>query len=96
VAQRDKRLALSEPSRAKRDALLLKAFESYAAAVQRAQDEDWPDEAFKDWRYRRATLARLLAREGMMQRVADESTRIRRKLNYRPTGLADSIENFWR
>ena len=43
----------------------------YAAAADRARYEDWPDDAWKHWRYRRATLARLLAREGMMQQVAD-------------------------
>src|SRR5271155_216901 len=39
--------------------------------AKRAHDEDWPEDAWKSWRYRRATLARLLAREGMMQQVAD-------------------------
>ena len=51
--------------------LLLQAFRLYAAAAARAREEDWPDNAWKHWRYRRATLARLLAREGMMQQVAD-------------------------
>ncbi len=41
------------------------------AAAERAHDEDWPEDAWKQWRYRRATLARLLARQGMMQQVAD-------------------------
>jgi hypothetical protein len=44
---------------------------TYAAAAERAQDEAWPDDAWRNWRHRRATLARLLAREGMMQQVAD-------------------------
>jgi hypothetical protein len=51
--------------------LLLQAFRFYAAASERAHDEDWPDDAWRNWRYRRATLARLLAREGNMQQVAD-------------------------
>jgi hypothetical protein len=48
---------------------LLSAFRFYAAAAERARDAAWPDEAWRHWRYRRATLARLLAREGMMGQV---------------------------
>jgi hypothetical protein len=62
-------LATADPSR--RNAQLLQAFKLYAAAAERAHDEAWPDEAWKHWRYRRASLARLLAIEGMMQQVAD-------------------------
>jgi WD40 repeat protein len=62
-------LAAADPSR--RNAQLLQAFELYAAAAERAHDEAWPDDAWKHWRYRRASLARLLAIEGMMQQVAD-------------------------
>ncbi len=68
--ERDEAAAVTESSPQKKNALLLKAFASYAAAAQRAQIEDWPDDAWEDWRYRRATLARLLAREGMMPEVA--------------------------
>jgi hypothetical protein len=57
-------------------ALLLRAFRFYAAAAERAHDEDWPDEAWRHWRYRRATLARLLAREGMMSQVANAYTSV--------------------
>jgi hypothetical protein len=70
-AERDENNALAESSAAKRNSLLLQAFTRYAAAAKRAHDDDWPDDAWKSWRYRRATLARLLAREGMMQQVAD-------------------------
>jgi WD40 repeat protein/serine/threonine protein kinase len=56
---------------ADRNALWLESFKYYAAATLRARGEDWPDGAWRDWRYRRATLARLLAREGSMQAVAD-------------------------
>ena len=70
-AERDERNALAESSFTTRNALLLQAFTRFAAAAKRAHDEDWPDDAWKSWRYRRATLARLLAREGMMQQVAD-------------------------
>jgi TPR repeat protein len=70
-AERDERNALGETDPSKRNALLLHAFSYYAAAAERAKDEDWPDDAWKKWRYRRATLARLLAHEGMMQQAAD-------------------------
>jgi hypothetical protein len=70
-AERDEDTALAENSITKRNSLLLQAFTRFAAAAKRAQDENWPDDAWKSWRHRRATLARLLAREGMMQQVAD-------------------------
>ena len=70
-AERDEKNALAESSSTKRNSLLLRAFTGFAAAAKRAHDEDWPDDAWKSWRYRRATLARLLAREDMMQQVAD-------------------------
>jgi WD40 repeat protein/serine/threonine protein kinase/TPR repeat protein len=70
-AERDERDALSHTDPLQRNAELLRAFTRYAAAAERAREEDWPDGAWKDWRYRRATLARLLAQEGMMQQVAD-------------------------
>ena len=63
--------ALAENSPQKRDEVLLKAFTFYAVAAERAQAEGWPDEIWSHWRYRRATLARLLARDGMMSEVAD-------------------------
>src|ERR1700730_12036406 len=47
------------------------AFRYYAAAAERARLEDWPESASRNWRYRRASLARLLANGGMMQDVAD-------------------------
>jgi WD40 repeat protein/TPR repeat protein len=76
-AERDERTALVENDPSKRNALLLQSFRYYAAAAERAYIEDWPDEAWRHWRYRRATLARLLAREGMMQQVADAYASIR-------------------
>jgi WD40 repeat protein len=69
-AERDEMNALLESDASKRSALLLQAFRYYAAAAERARNENWPDDAWRHWRYRRATLARLLAREGMMQQVA--------------------------
>jgi len=70
-AERAERQALAENDAQKSAGLLLHAFSDYAAAAERAHDEDWPDEAWRHWRYRRATLARILARLGMMQQVAD-------------------------
>ena len=77
IRERDEAAAVTESSPQKKNALLLKAFASYAAAAERAQIEDWPDDAWEDWRYRRATLARLLAREGMMPQVADAYMAVR-------------------
>jgi eukaryotic-like serine/threonine-protein kinase len=70
-AERDERNALDESDLSKQNALLLRAFNFYAAAAERAKDEDWPDGAWRHWRYRRASLARVLANRGMMQQVAD-------------------------
>ena len=75
-AARDERNALTEADPSRRNALLLHAFTRYAAAAAYAHDEDWPDDAWKNWRYRRATLARLLAEEGMMQQVADAYSKV--------------------
>jgi TPR repeat protein len=69
-AERDERDALAENHPTKRNELPLKAFSFYATAAERAYNEAWPDDAWKTWRYRRATLARLLTREGMMPQVA--------------------------
>ena len=70
-AERYEHEALTAADPSKRNAQLLAAFRLYAAAAGRAHDEDWVDDAWKQWRYRRASLARLLAQEGMMQQVAD-------------------------
>jgi TPR repeat protein len=70
-AERNENDALTTADPAKRHAQLLRAFKQYAAAVERAHDEGWPDDAWRHWQYRRASLARLLAVEGMMQQVAD-------------------------
>ena len=79
-----------EPS-AKKNALLLKAFNYYATAAERAQDVDWPDDAWRNWRYRRATLARLLAHDGMMQQVADAYSEVRNKWRPLPPTLLQKI-----
>lgn len=85
LAERDEATAVSEPSIPRKNALLLNAFSEYAAAAERAHDEDWPeDDAWRDWRYHRATLARLLAREGMMPQVAAAYTRVRNNWTPQP------------
>ena len=71
IADRDDAEASFEMDAAKKSAMRLEAFKYYASASERARIEAWPDEAWRHWRYRRATLARLLAREGMMSQVAD-------------------------
>jgi TPR repeat protein/Tol biopolymer transport system component len=76
-AERDENNTIAENDPLKRNALLLQAFRFYAAAAERAYGEGWPDDAWQNWRYRRATLARLLAREGLMQQVADAYASVR-------------------
>jgi WD40 repeat protein/serine/threonine protein kinase len=70
-AQREEMAALAQSDSLKRNAQLLEAFRLYAAAALTAQKQAWPDDAWKHWRYRRASLARVLAHEGMMQQVAE-------------------------
>jgi hypothetical protein len=60
--------------------------------ASRAREEDWPDGAWQNWRYRRATLARLLANAGMMQQVADAYTAMLDKGASRPSTLWERIE----
>jgi hypothetical protein len=76
MAERAETAAIATGNSSQRKALLLTAFARYAAAAAVADSEAWPDNDWRHWRYRRATLARLLAREGGMQQVADvyEST----------------------
>jgi WD40 repeat protein len=68
-ALRDEQATLSESDKPRRDASWLAAFVGYAAAARAATLDEWPDDAWKHWRFRRATLARLLAQDGMMQEV---------------------------
>jgi hypothetical protein len=48
----------------------LEAFKFYPSAAERARREGWPDEAWRNWRWQRASLARLLALEGGTPDVA--------------------------
>jgi WD40 repeat protein/tRNA A-37 threonylcarbamoyl transferase component Bud32 len=63
--------AFAASTEAERNARFLDAFKYFASAAKRARHEAWPDEAWRRWRYRRASLARSLARAGMMQEVAE-------------------------
>jgi TPR repeat protein len=69
------------------DPQLLEAFRYYAAAAERSRIEDWPIDAWRDWRYHRASLARLLAHEGMMPQVVDSYTTILAQSSPRPVSL---------
>jgi WD40 repeat protein/serine/threonine protein kinase len=73
---REESAALSAENADKQRAHWIAAFKYYSAAAERARREDWPDGVWRNWRYRRATLARLLAREGLMQQVADTYTAV--------------------
>jgi eukaryotic-like serine/threonine-protein kinase len=70
-AERAEKDAIAQTDLSTRHKQLLQAFTLYATAADRARKEGWPDDAWKHWRYRRASLARSLAEEGMMQQVAD-------------------------
>ena len=85
--------ALTEQDPERNNDLLLEAFRFYARAAERARNENWPDEAWRHWRYRRATLAQLLAREGMMRQVAEAYTAAREQQPLRVTTLWEEIKN---
>jgi WD40 repeat protein/serine/threonine protein kinase/TPR repeat protein len=84
-AARNDGAAFSEQSAANRNSYWLESFKYYTAATDRARSEDWPDDAWRDWRYRRASLARLLAREGMMPEIADAYENVRTRYARPPT-----------
>jgi WD40 repeat protein len=75
--ERAENSSLTQQDPVKTNALLLEAFRFYASATERAREENWPDEALRHWRYRRATLAKLLARAGMMRQVAEAYAGVR-------------------
>jgi hypothetical protein len=88
-AERAHDAAFTNEDTAVKNQFLLEAFEYYAAASERARIEGWPDDAWRSWRYRRASLARVLAREGMMQEVANVYGVVHRK-------YAPSSPSVWR
>jgi TPR repeat protein len=69
-AERATASARAAADETQRTAALLESFRYYAAAAERARREDWPDEAWRSWRYQRASLAHLLARRGAMAQTA--------------------------
>ena len=83
-AESDETRALAQSDPSMKNAELLNAFTLYTAAAERARQDAWPDDAWKNWRYRRATLARLLAKEGMMAQVAAAYTSVVEKWSPRP------------
>jgi TPR repeat protein len=84
-AQRAGEAAFAETDPAKRNAHRLESFRYYAAAAERARIEDWPDEAYRNWRYQRASLARVLASEGMMRDIASAYDEVRNQYAPRRT-----------
>jgi len=82
--ERAETAALTESDPQRTNADLLEAFRYYAAAAECARDEGWPDEAWRHWRYRRATIARLLAHDGMMPQVAAAYAAVRKRSTPRP------------
>ena len=91
-AQREEIAALAVSDSSIRDAQLLQAFKLYAAAAMRAHEQAWPDDAWKHWRYRRASLARVLAHEGMMSQVAETFAAVLAKDSSLTQGFALSQE----
>jgi WD40 repeat protein/tRNA A-37 threonylcarbamoyl transferase component Bud32/TPR repeat protein len=84
-ADRDDAAASFEVDAAKKNSLWLGSFKYYASASERARIEDWPDEAWRNWRYHRASLAHLLARSGMVREVADAYDEVRKQYAPQPT-----------
>ncbi|MDE2051159.1 MAG: hypothetical protein KGJ72_09085 [Gammaproteobacteria bacterium] len=70
LAEHEEEIAYSAHASSGDSEHLLEAFRYYAAAAQQARREDWPDDAWKSWRYQRASLARRLAHDGLMKQVA--------------------------
>jgi WD40 repeat protein/tRNA A-37 threonylcarbamoyl transferase component Bud32 len=66
----DEDLRAAARGESSKNAHLLDAFALYAMATERARFEGWRDEEWQVWRYRRASLARMLARQSMTSAVA--------------------------
>jgi TPR repeat protein len=97
-AERDDAAALAEQSAVKKRSLWLASFKNYAGAAERARIEDWPDQVWRNWRYRRASLARLLASEGMMRETAEAFDGVRIQNAASPTmwgRLTSRISTNW-
>jgi TPR repeat protein len=89
-AERQHAAAASEKDAKKNKSLQLEAFKYYADAADRAWREDWPKNAWIDWRYHRASLARLLERQGMIRETAAAYNEVIKK-NTAPVTLWEGL-----
>jgi hypothetical protein len=64
-----------------KNAHLLKAFALYATAAELAYRDSLPENEWQVWRYRRASLARLLAEQGMISEAAAAFGMVQRNLS---------------
>jgi hypothetical protein len=85
--------ASSQRADVNKKAYLLESFKHYAAAAEAARQANWPDDAWRSWRYHRASLARLLALEGMAENVAHAYDDVR-KHALRPRTMWQRIVSF--
>jgi hypothetical protein len=76
LAERERSLAFEQSDAAAKSSHLMRAFKYYTAAAERARNEDWPDGTWVVWRYRRASLARMLERAGLLKEVGDAYARV--------------------
>ena len=84
LAEREATRAIAQTNLEAKRSYLMESFKYYAAAAERARNEDWPDDIWVTWRYRRASLARILERAGMMQQVGDAFAAVRKKYEHPP------------
>src|SRR5262249_51292710 len=66
TAEAEERAAIASPKPSDKYARLQHALALYTKAVQRASDSGWPQGYVRPWRYRRATLVRVLDRLGTL------------------------------
>ena len=92
-AERKASVAFAEQNRTMRNSDLLESFRYYAAASELAYREDWPDNSWRNWRYHRASLARLLAHEGMMPQVAAAYAAVQGRPTPRPQTAWEQIKS---
>ncbi len=95
LAEKEEEIASSSGPGPQRAEHLLGAFRYYAAAAERARVEDWPDEVWRTWRYRRASLARRLAAEGRMQEVAQIQAAVKQQYALSVTSLWTRLASYW-
>jgi eukaryotic-like serine/threonine-protein kinase len=79
LADREEAIADTGSDPIARREYLLAAFRDYAAAAEQARRQDWPDDAWRSWRYERASLARRLANHGLMKQVASVYDSVRQQ-----------------